>query len=104
MTTNVKLLNINSIGPVLAVLQSETSDSIFVTNPAQLGTDEEGNVIIADYLESIADADEITIFMKYNVISVSTPAPSLASAYISAVDSITEKDAGLILPSTKIVV
>ena len=103
MTTNVKLLNINSIGPVLAVLQSETSDSILVKNPAQLGTDESGNVIIADYLDTICDADEITIFMKYNVISVSTPASSLASAYIDAVESLSEKDAGLILPSTKIV-
>lgn len=101
MTQNVKLLNINTVGPVLAVVQSEAQDAITVLNPAQLATDAEGNIVVFDYLEGVSDADETVVFMKYNIVSMSTPAASLAEVYVKALESINDTSPKVFMPEEK---
>lgn len=88
MSHNVKLLNINNVGTVLAVIQSESQDAITVKNAAQLATDEDGNIVVVDYLESISNPEEDVIFMKYNIISMSTPSKSLSDVYVQAIEQL----------------
>jgi|AGFS01.1.fsa_nt_gi hypothetical protein len=105
MTTNVKLLNINGMGPVLAVMQAHNDEQIIVTNPAILGTDPETHdLAINDYLGGISDLDSEVVFMKYNIISISTPEAGLAQAYIAALEAAAEPKSQIFVPDNKIVV
>ena len=106
MSSNVKLIFINGIGPIIGTIQDDVTDAIVVRNPCQFGLDEEGQMIIRDYLEGIIDPEENTIFMKYNIVSVNDPAASIAAAYISAIESLeAEKTAPkLIVPDNKIII
>lgn len=104
MTMNVKLLNINGMGPVLAVMQAHNEEQIIVTNPAVLGTDPEtGDLAINDYLGGISDLDAEVIFMKYNVISISTPEAGLVAAYVGALEAAAEPKSEIFVPDNKIV-
>ena len=105
MTMNVKLLNINGMGPVLAVMQAHNDEQLIVTNPAVLGTDPEtGDLAINDYLGGISDLDKEVIFMKYNVISISTPEAGLAAAYVDALKASAEPKSEIFVPDNKIVI
>lgn len=100
----VKLINVASIGPVLAVLQMDSADAISVSNPCQLGSDENGDLIIRDYLDGISDNSEHTVFMKSNIISVSEPVKSLADVYLEAIAEFeSETTSQILVPSQKIV-
>lgn len=101
MTQNVKLLNINTVGPVLAVVQSESQDAITVTNPAQLATDANGDIVVLDYLDGISNADDAVVFMKYNIVSMSTPSASLAEVYVNALESINDTSPKVFMPEEK---
>lgn len=102
MTQNVKLLNINSVGPVLAVLQQDSAEAIVVNYPCQLGTDEKGEIILRDYLEFISTEKDV-IFYKYNIVSVSDANPALASAYVDALKQLEEDKPKLFVPDNKII-
>ncbi|AXC38735.1 UNVERIFIED_ORG: hypothetical protein [Escherichia phage CMSTMSU] len=39
---------------VLAILQNDAPEAVVVNYPAQLGTDEQGEIILRDYLEFIS--------------------------------------------------
>lgn len=83
MTKNVKLFHVNSVGPVLAVIQQETAEAIVVNDPLQLGTDEKGELIMMDYLDMITEHKGV-VFYKNNIISVSTPVQQLTQLYVDA--------------------
>lgn len=101
---NVKLLNINGMGPVLAVMQAHNDEQIIVTNPAVLGSDPAtGDIEIKDYLGGISDLDKEVIFMKYNIISISTPEIMLANAYVSALEAHAKPKSEIFIPDNKIV-
>lgn len=103
MTANVKLLNINGMGPVLAVMQAHNEEQIIVTTPAVLGTDPEtGDLQINDYLGGITDLDAEVVFMKFQVISISTPEASLADAYVNALQA--AEKSKIFVPDNKIVI
>lgn len=106
MSSNVKLIFINGIGPIIGTIQDDVTDAIVVNNPCQFGLDEENQMVIRDYLEGIIDPTKNTIFMKSNIISVNDPAPSIEAAYISAIESLeAEKSAPkLIVPDNKIII
>jgi len=105
MTMNVKLLNINGMGPVLAVMQAHNEEQIIVTNPAILGTDpKSGDIQINDYLGGITDLEQEVVFMKYNIISISTPEAGLASAYTAALDEMAKPKSEIFVPDNKIVI
>jgi hypothetical protein len=106
MSSNVKLIFINGIGPIIGTIQDDVTDAIVVRNPCQFGLDEEGQMVIRDYLEGIIELDENTIFMKYNIVSVNEPAAYIKDAYISALESHEEdKNAPkLIVPDNKIII
>lgn len=105
MTANVKLLNINGMGPVLAVMQAHNDEQLIVTSPAVLGTDPEtGDLAINDYLGGISDLDKEVVFMKYNVISISTPEAGLAAAYIGALEAAEAEKSKIFVPDNKIVI
>ena len=101
MTMTVKLLNINSVSPVLAILQNDAPEAVVVNYPAQLGTDEQGEIILRDYLEFIS-SEKGVIFYKSNIISISDANPALVEAYVEAIKAIEEKPA-LIVPDNKII-
>ena len=101
MTMTVKLLNINSVGPVLAILQNDAPEAVVVNYPAQLGTDEQGEIFLRDYLEFIS-SEKGVIFYKSNIISISDANPALVEAYVEAIKAIEEKPA-LIVPDNKII-
>ena len=105
MSKNVKLLNINGMGPVLAVMQAHNEEQIIVTSPAVLGTDPEtGDLAIKDYLGGISDLDAEVVFMKFNIISISTPEAGLAAAYVAALDAAEEEKSKIFVPDNKIVI
>lgn len=97
----VKLLYIANQGPVLAILQSETNDSLIVSHPAQLGQDENGDIQIVSYLDGIIDDSKHVTFMKYNITSVADPAEALGAAYVEAVEELTKPESGIIMPAEK---
>lgn len=97
----VKLLNITGSNPVLAILQGETNDSLICMHPAQLGTDAEGNIQIVSYMGGLIEDDTPVTFMKYNVVSVASPEAGLGASYIEAVEALTEKAVGVIMPPEK---
>ncbi|EON7637256.1 hypothetical protein FOI42_RS04120 [Escherichia coli] len=101
MTITVKLLNINNVGPVLAVLQTDAPEAVVVNYPAQLGTDEKGEIILRDYLEFIS-SEKGVIFFKSNIISISDANPALVDAYVEAIKTLEDKPA-LIVPDNKII-
>lgn len=104
MTINVKLLNINGMGPVLAVMKAHNEEQIIVTSPAILGSDPEtGDLAINDYLGVISDLDAEVIFMKYNIISISTPEKGLAAAYVDALTAASEPKTEIFVPDQKII-
>lgn len=101
---NVKLLNINGFGPVLAVMQAHNEEQIIVTNPAVLGTDPAtGDLQINDYLGGISELDAEVIFMKYNIISISTPEEGLAQAYVAALTAEADTKPKIFVPDNKII-
>ncbi len=102
MTQNVKLLNINSVGPVLAVLQTDSAEAVVVNYPCQLGTDENGEIILRDYLEFISTEKDV-IFYKYNIVSVSDANPALAGAYIDALKQLEDDKPKVFVPDNKII-
>lgn len=102
MTKNVKLLNINSVGPVLAVLQTDSAEAVVVDYPCQLGTDEQGEIILRDYLEFVS-TEKGVIFYKYNIVSVSDANPALVAAYVEALKAIEEDKPKLFVPDNKII-
>ncbi|EMR6008326.1 hypothetical protein WJW27_005157 [Escherichia coli] len=102
MTMTVKLLNINNIGPVLAVLQTDSAEAVVVNYPAQLGTDENGEIILRDYLEFVS-MEKNVIFYKSNIISVSDANPALVDAYVDAIKAI-EDTPKVFVPENKIIV
>lgn len=105
MSKNVKLLNINGMGPVLAVMQAHNEDQIIVTSPAVLGTDPEtGDLAINDYLGGISDLDAEVVFMKFNIISISTPEAGLVAAYVGALEAAEEEKSKIFVPDNKIVI
>jgi hypothetical protein len=109
MSKNVKLIFINGIGPIIGTLQNEildASNSIIVRNPCQFGLDEDGQMVIRDYLEGIINPEVPTVFVKSNIVSVNDPASAIADAYISAIESLeAEKSAPkLIVPTSKIII
>lgn len=105
MNTNVKLLNINGMGPVLAVMQGHNEEQLMVTNPAVLGTDPDtGDLAINDYLGGISDLDKEVVFMKFCVISISTPEEGLANAYVAALKAAEEAKSKIFVPDNKIVI
>lgn len=108
MAINVRLINITGMGPVLAVIQGEAVDRFVVTNPCQLGTDDQGEIVLRDYLEFISKEDTPVEFFKSSIISISEANPALANAYISALEAIeaeNAKNAGpkLFVPDNKII-
>lgn len=106
MSSNVKLIFINGIGPIIGTIQNDTTDAIVVKNPCQFGLDEENQMIIRDYLEGIIEPEETTIFMKYNIVSVNEPAASITAAYISAIEALESDKSSpkLIVPNNKIII
>lgn len=105
MTTNVKLLNINGMGPILAIMQAHSDDQIIVTNPAVLGTDPEtGDLEINDYLGGISNLDKEVVFMKFCVISISEPEAGLAAAYVGALQAQEDAKSKIFVPDNKIVI
>lgn len=105
MTTQVKLLNIAGLGPLLAlpVDGGETATEIAVRFPAQLGMDGEGNIQIVDYLDGLVDFDQATVFMKANIVSVNVPAASLAETYVEAIKGFVDSKPKVIVPEQKII-
>ena len=101
MTMTVKLLNINSIGPVLAVLQNDAPEAVVVNYQAQLGTDEKGEIILRDYLEFVS-SEKGVIFYKSNIISISDANPALVDAYVEAIKAI-EDTPKVFVPENKII-
>jgi hypothetical protein len=107
VSSNVKIIFINGIGPLIGTIQDDANDAIVVRNPCQFGLDEQGEMIIRDYLEGLTDAEENTIFFKYNIVSVSVPSEEIAGAYVSAIESIEaskESESQIFVPSNKIIV
>jgi len=107
VASNVKIIFINGIGPLITTIQSDTSDATVVSNPCQFGLDENGEMIIRDYLEGITNADEHTIFFKYNIVSVSVPSDQIAEAYVSAIEALEASkttESQIFVPSNKIIV
>ena len=106
MASNVKLIFVNGIGPIIGTIQNEVSDAIVLSNPCQFGYDETGEMIIRDYLEGITNPEEDAIFMKSNIVSVTVPAADIAAAYVSAIESLEDgsNDPKLILPDNKIII
>lgn len=102
MTKNVKLFHVNSVGPVLAIIQQETAEAVVVNDPLQLGTDENGELMMMDYLDMITEHKSV-VFYKNNIISVSTPVPQLAKLYIEAVKGEDDSAPKLIVPDNKII-
>ena len=93
------------MGPVLAVMQAHNEEQIIVTSPAVLGTDPEtGDIAIKDYLGGISDLDAEVVFMKFNIISISTPEAGLAAAYVSALAAAEEEKSKIFVPDNKIVI
>lgn len=105
MTTQVKLLNVAGLGPVLAlpVDGGETATELTVRFPCQLGMDGEGNIAIVDYLDGVVDFDEPTVFMKANIVSVNVPAASLAESYVEAIKGLVDNKPKVIVPEQKII-
>lgn len=105
MTTKVKLLNIANIGPVLAlpVEGGETQSELTVRFPCILGTDEAGDIIILDYLESLTDSEQPTVFLKANIISMNVPNQSLSEAYVAVVSQLMNDKPKVIVPENKII-
>lgn len=102
--SNVKLIFLNGIGPVIATIQSDVSDAIVVRNPCQFGLDETGEFAIRDYLEGISDPEQDVIFMKYNIVSVTVPVESIATAYVGAIEALKDNSPKLFVPDNKIIV
>ena len=104
--SNVKLIFINGIGPIIGTIQDDVTDAIVVRNPCQFGLDENGQMVIRDYLEGITNPDENAIFMKYNIVSVTVPVAEIADAYVSAIEAIEAQKNGpkIIVPEQKIIV
>lgn len=103
VNTNVKLIFINDIGPLIGTVQSETTDAIVMKNPCQFGLDEDGNFIIRDYLEGITNPSESVIFMKYSVISINVPEESISLAYVEAIEAIESPKSKIFVPEKKII-
>lgn len=101
--SNVKLLFINGIGPIIATIQNDVTDAIVVRNPCQFGLDEQNELAIRDYLEGISNPEKDVIFMKYNIVSVTTPVSEIANAYISALEALQDNSPKLIVPENKII-
>lgn len=97
----VKLLDIANHGPILAVLQGETQDSLITMHPAQLGQDAEGNIQIVSFLGGIIADDAPVTFMKSNIIAVCEVEPGLGAEYVSAVEALTQTSVGVIMPPEK---
>lgn len=99
----VKLINVAGHGPMLAIIQADAPEAIVVTSPCQLGLDEEGGLVIRDYLEGVSDFEKQVIFMKSNIVSVSDPVQSLADAYLEAIANLETDEPQIIVPSQKII-
>lgn len=97
----VKLLHIAGQGPVLAVLQGETNDSLITMHPAQLGQDENGDIQILSYLGGLVAEDAPVVFMKSNIVAVCEVEPTLGKEYVSAVEALTKSSVGVIMPPEK---
>ncbi|SOK59002.1 hypothetical protein [Yersinia phage fHe-Yen9-03] len=106
MSSNVKLIFINGIGPLIGTIQDDVSDAIVVRNPCQFGLDDNGEFVIRDYLEGITNPNENVIFMKYNIVSVNVPDASIAAAYVEAIEALeaSEEKSRLIVPDNKIII
>lgn len=104
MSSNVKLIYVNNVGPLLGVIQEDVTDAIVVKNPCQFGLDESGEFVIRDYLEGISNPTENVIFMKYGVVSVSVPDASIAKAYVEAIEALEQDKPAIFVPSNKIIV
>lgn len=107
VSSNVKIIFINGVGPLIGTIQDDANDAIVVRNPCQFGLDEQGEMIIRDYLEGITDAEENTIFFKYSIVSVSAPSEQIAGAYVSAIEAFEESkttESQIFVPSNKIIV
>lgn len=104
--SNVKLIFVNGIGPLIATIQEDVQDAIVVRNPCQFGLDEQGELTIRDYLEGITNPEENAIFMKYNIVSVTVPAAEILEVYVSAIEAIeaAKNEPQIIVPSQKIIV
>ncbi|EBS4516793.1 hypothetical protein DQT32_05195 [Salmonella enterica subsp. enterica serovar Braenderup] len=104
--SNVKLIFVNGIGPLIATIQEDVQDAIVVRNPCQFGLDEQGELTIRDYLEGITNPEENAIFMKYNIVSVTVPADEILEVYVSAIEAIeaAKNEPQIIVPSQKIIV
>lgn len=105
MAALVRLINIANLGPVLAVIQGESPDRMVVTNPIQLGTDAEGEIILCDYLEFISQTDKPVEFFKSNIVSISEANPALVEVYVETIKSIEDEKSApkLIVPSNTII-
>lgn len=101
--SNVKLIFLNGIGPIIATIQSDVTDAIVVRNPCQFGLDEQNELTIRDYLEGISNPEEDVIFMKYNIVSVTTPVAEIAAAYVSALEALEDNSPKLFVPDQKII-
>lgn len=101
--TNVKLFFLNGIGPIIATIQSDVTDAIVVRNPCQFGLDETGELTIRDYLEGISNPEKDVIFMKYNIVSVTTPVDDITAAYVSALEALVDNTPKVFVPDNKII-
>lgn len=86
--SNVKLIFVSGIGPIIGTTQGETTDAIVLSNPCQFGLDETGELVIRDYLEGITDATKPVVFLKYNIVSINEPAAEISNAYVSAIEAL----------------
>ncbi len=102
--TNVKLIYVAGVGPIIATIQNDTNDAVVVSNPCQFGLDEEGQMVIRDYLEGIVEPDQTVIFFKYNIVSVSTPSADIAAVYVGAIEELKASKPGIFVPDNKIIV
>lgn len=104
--SNVKLIFVNGIGPLIGTIQDDVQDAIVVRNPCQFGLDENGDFAIRDYLEGITNPEENAIFMKYNIVSVTVPTDEILSVYVSTIEAIeaAKNNPQIIVPSQKIIV
>ena len=104
MSSNVKLIYVVGVGPVIGTLQNETGDAIVMKDPVQFGTDENGDFVIRDYLEAVSNPEEPTTFMKYNIVSVSTPAEHITKTYVDTLKALEEQKPQIFVPEKKIIV
>lgn len=96
----VKVYMINGVGPIIGTAQMDTMDHLVLSNVAQFATDENGDVTIIGYLEALATDDNVC-FMKYNIVSISTPNDVILGAYLGAFEDETPK---VFVPENKIII